>query len=146
MANMYTAMPMPPREELAELYNSGMSQAEVGASYGVSQKVIHSWMRRLEIPSRVAKKRDQSGENNTSWRGADATYAALHYRVSGARGKPSYCEHCKSTDARKRYEWANVTGDYADINDYIRLCKKCHIHFDNVPSKSAETQRSRRAA
>ena len=144
MANMYTAMSLPSREELAARYNSGMSQAEVGATYGVTQKVIHSWMRKLDIPARVPTKRNQYGASNSSWRGDHATYAALHYRVSGTRGKPNHCEHCGTTSPNARYEWANVSGNYADIHDYIRLCKKCHIHFDEVPAKSSATQRERR--
>jgi hypothetical protein len=144
MANMYTAMALPPREELAARYNSGMSQAEVGATYGVTQKVIHGWMRKLDIPARVPVKRNQSGASNSSWRGDEATYAALHYRVYVARGKPKHCEHCGKTSPSARYEWANVSGNYADIHDYIRLCKKCHIHFDEVPAKSSATQRARR--
>lgn len=145
MANMYTALALPPRDELAARYNSGMSQSEVGATYGVSQKVIHSWMRRLEIPSRVPIKRNQRGASNSSWRGSEAAYAALHYRVSGARGKPCRCEHCGDSKPATRYEWANVSGNYADVNDYIRLCKRCHVHFDDVPAKSSATQRARKA-
>lgn len=40
------------------------------------------------------------------------------------------CEHCKST-TKKRYEWANASGDYLrNLSDWIRLCKSCHIKYD----------------
>jgi hypothetical protein len=27
-------------------------------------------------------------------------------------------------------EWANLTGNYADIDDYERMCVLCHRNFD----------------
>lgn len=73
-------------------------------------------------------KRDQKGSKNSSWRGDAATYSALHARVETARGKPSVCEECGRTDGR--FEWANLTGNYADTSDYKRLCVSCHRHLD----------------
>lgn len=33
------------------------------------------------------------------------------------------CEVCGTVDPSKRYEWANVTGDYADVeHGYRRMC------------------------
>jgi len=45
--------------------------------------------------------------------------------------KVRFCSMCETTKA-KRFEWANVTGDYSNVYDYIRLCKSCHNRFDNV--------------
>lgn len=59
-------------------------------------------------------------------------YATLHKRVEALHGRPKYCEVCGTTDPTKRYEWANVTGDYFDIrNGYKRMCVSCHRHFDH---------------
>lgn len=33
-------------------------------------------------------------------------------------------------DETRVYHWANVTGDYANPEDYIRLCAPCHYRFD----------------
>ena len=79
---------------------------------------------------RVAAKRDQSGERNPMWKGDSASYAAFHLRVQAQRGTPSHCAACDTTDADKRYEWANLTGRYEDVNDFIRLCAPCHRKFD----------------
>jgi len=59
------------------------------------------------------------------------SYGACHYKVRKLRGTPSLCEVCGTTTAKK-FEWANLTGNYADINDYKRMCASCHDKFDGV--------------
>lgn len=58
------------------------------------------------------------------------TYGAYHYRVRKIRGTPSLCEVCGTTTAKK-FEWANLTGRYEDVNDYKRMCTSCHNKYDN---------------
>ena len=130
MANKYTAHPIPSKQYLESLYfNENMTQEEVGKELGVTQKVVFGWFKKLGIKSRVAKKRNQWRENNSSWKHNQATYAAYHYRVEAKRGKPSLCEVCETTKA-KRFEWANINGKYEDTKDYVRMCKSCHARFD----------------
>jgi len=130
MANKYTAMEMPPKEDLENLYHGEFkSQQEIGIIYGTTQKVVHSWFKKLGIKSRVPYKRDQRGDKNNSWKGNDATYAAYHYRVEKQRGKPYFCEACGTMDAN-RYEWCNLTGQYENIMDYARMCVSCHRKYD----------------
>lgn len=69
------------------------------------------------------------GDNCSWWKGDAVSYKGAHQRVSRARGKPSLCEACGTTNA-KRFDWANVNGKYADIDDYVRLCRSCHASFD----------------
>lgn len=72
------------------------------------------------------------GDKNKSWKGDLATYSAIHYWVSGNKGKPKKCEHCGTTKAKK-FEWANIDHEYKrDLNDYIRLCTPCHRKYDNT--------------
>lgn len=117
---------------LLELYASGMTQDEVARVLGVSQKVVWGRMRRLGIEARVAAKRNQAGVLNSSWKGGAALYAACHLRVQAARGKPSLCEHCGTTHGR--FQWASLTKNYTDVNDYVRLCRSCHAKMDGVIS------------
>lgn len=117
--------------QAVKLYESGMTQSEVAKELGTTQKVIWGLFNRNGYKSRVAKKRNQIGENNDSWKGNDAGYAALHYRVEKLRGKPTFCSMCDKTRA-KRFEWANVSKNYLDPYDYIRLCKSCHAKFDGI--------------
>lgn len=127
----------PPKEYPTELVDrvrslycdEGMTQAEVATQVGLTQKVVFNIMRRHGIPRRVAAKRDQRGPTNHMWKGDDAKYAALHLRVAAARGKPSVCAACDTT-ASPKFEWANLTGDYANVNDYVRLCGPCHKRMD----------------
>lgn len=46
-----------------------MSQTEIAAKYGTTQKVVWKAMRKMNVPTRVAAKRNQSGPLNSSWRG-----------------------------------------------------------------------------
>ena len=144
MANKYTKTPSPPKDELEKMYHSqGMTQGKIGEVFKVSQKVVWRWFRDLEIKTRVPKNRNQHGENNHAWKGDEATYAAFHYRVESARGKPNYCTVCGSIDKTKLYEWANLTGNYSDITDYARMCRKCHRRYDkNRPNSSKDVKRT----
>ena len=130
MANRYTKQKI----DLVlakKLYESGMTQSEVAKELGTTQKVIWQRFKNDGYACRVAKKRDQFGKNNDSWKGNDAGYKALHYRVITKRGQPQLCEDCGTTKA-KRYEWANLTGRFEDVNDYKRLCKSCHAKLDEI--------------
>lgn len=73
----------------------------------------------------------QKGELNHQWKGCSASYRALHYRVITHRGSPQLCEECGTQDAA-RFDWANVSGDYHRIEDYVRLCRSCHCRRDGV--------------
>jgi hypothetical protein len=57
-------------------------------------------------------------------------YYKFHQRVRTMRGKPQKCEVCGTDDPSKLYEWANLTGDYGNPNDYKRMCRKCHRQYD----------------
>ena len=69
-------------------------------------------------------------EKHPQWKGDRVGYLALHQWIARKLGNPKKCEHCETTTA-KRYDWANVSGDYKrDLTDWIRLCRKCHIQYD----------------
>jgi len=116
-------------DRLVALYASGLNQDEVAKEIGVSQKVVWRALRRLGVAPHKQAKRSQSGAANSAWVGDAAGYSACHLRVAVARGKPSLCSVCDCTTGR--FEWANLTGRYEDINDYARMCVSCHRRFDN---------------
>jgi len=68
-------------------------------------------------------------ENNSNWKGDIACLTAFHKRVEILKGKPKKCEICGTTKKRV-YDWANLTGNYKDINDYKRMCRSCHKKYD----------------
>lgn len=114
------------------LYEAGQTQAEIGTQIGQSQKVVWRLMANHCIQARIAAKRDQSGSANSMWAGNEAGYQALHLRVETARGKPARCNRCGAGNPALRYEWANLTGNYQDINDYERMCVSCHRRYDGA--------------
>ena len=130
MANRYTALQMPPKKDLENLYFVDfLSQKEIGEIYNTTQKVVFTWFKKYGIKSRIPYKRNQRKENNSSWKGDDVTYAAFHYRVESERGKPRFCEACGITGG-VIFEWCNLTGKYEDVVDYARLCRSCHRKYD----------------
>ncbi len=130
MANRYTyALPFT-KEQLEVDYAAGLSQTEIAARYKTTQKVVWRAMKNLGIASRKAAKRNQRGENNDSWKGNAAGYKAFHIRIGVMKGKPKKCEYCGTTDLKKNYDWANLTGRFEDPADYRRLCRSCHWKMD----------------
>lgn len=122
---------MPPKDDLEKLYFIDFkSQKEVGEVFGTTQKVVYTWFKKHGIKSRIPYKRNQRKENNSSWKGSNVTYAALHYRVSSEKGKADKCSVCGRSDNAICYDWANVTGNYLEINDYVMMCRSCHFKHD----------------
>lgn len=107
-----------------------MTQAEIAKELGVTQYLVHQAMKGYGLKARVAAKRNQWGERHHNWRGEDASYHAFHNRVRARRGSASFCSKCGKSDSDVRYEWANLTGNYADPEDYVAMCVSCHRKFD----------------
>lgn len=89
----------------------------------------HPWLgkkHKLDWKSKV------SGNKNVKWKGDKVGYLALHAWVRKELGKPNRCDFCGRSDENPNiYEWANKSGDYLrDLNDWMRLCKKCHNRYD----------------
>jgi len=131
MANKYTKTKVDIKKVI-QLYESGMTQAEVAEEMGLTQKIIWARLKEVGYICRVAKKRDQAREKNSSWKGSNVGYSAFHFRIRALRGRPKKCEQCKTTDIKKTYDWANLTGKFDDPKDYKRLCRSCHFKMDKV--------------
>lgn len=67
-----------------------------------------------------------------NWKGDKVGYSALHDWVERKLGKPDTCASCGRDKLTGHYiQWANISGQYRrDLTDWIRLCAKCHWHFD----------------
>lgn len=71
--------------------------------------------------------RQYRGENCWNWKPwGQVSLRAKHRKVSIIRGNPSKCEHCGD----KAVEWASKDHRYLDPNDFIALCRKCHMNYD----------------
>ena len=115
--------------EVERLYATGMTQGEVGQAVGLSQKVIYTIMTRHGIKARVAAKRNQFGENNHRWKGDAASNQAFHRRLYSRFGKPNICTVCGTVESNN-YDYANLSGNYHDLNDYAAMCRSCHWKYD----------------
>lgn len=124
-----------------QLHAAGATVQEIDVALGPGYKA-QLLVERFVSERHAPGPRDQSGERNPQWKGANATYQALHLRVGAARGKPDFCACCDTTDPEASYHWANLSGHYEDIHDYARLCVSCHMRLDY--HRRAELGRSTR--
>lgn len=88
-----------------------------------------------------ALRRLRRGADHHGWKGDDLGYTAAHKRVRVARGTPQHCESCGTTDPSKPYDWAYVEGNRAEPTNYRRLCRLCHVRFDNDRRGGTASQR-----
>ena len=74
----------------------------------------------------------RQGEQTNYWKGDDVGYTALHDWVRRYKGKPKECEECGLVSENGRMlHWANVSNEYKrDLDDWVRLCAKCHKKLD----------------
>ena len=67
------------------------------------------------------------GFSNFKRKGIDG----IHLWIVRKLGKPKKCEHCKTTDENKTYDWSNKDHKYSrDPKDWQRLCRSCHCKYD----------------
>ncbi len=118
-----------PLKKMQELYEQGYTQQEVADIFKVSQKHLSFLFSSSGYISRKPMNRNQVGINNPNWKGNNICYHQFHRRVEKKRGKPKRCSKCGKTPYFS-CQWANIKGNYQDIYDYTRLCKKCHKNFD----------------
>lgn len=78
------------------------------------------------------KKGDNVGKKNYEWKGINVSYRSLHKWVMRWLGCPTKCENCGKKEINNRLiHWANRSGRYLrNLNDWIRLCSKCHGKYD----------------
>lgn len=71
--------------------------------------------------------------------GYRATHSWLYKSFEGI----NFCEACGNENA-KEYDWANISGEYKrDINDWLRLCRKCHVRFDGMCERMSKLNTGR---
>ena len=73
-----------------------------------------------------------TGKVHHMWKGDSVGYDALHDWVRRNLGRPDTCEFCEKTGLfGKKIHLANKSGNYKrDLNDWLRLCVKCHSLYD----------------
>lgn len=96
------------------------------------------------IPTRrPAAKRNQAGDANASWKGAEASYSAVHLRLTSWRGKAANhpCHDC----GKRASDWSYQGGCpdersdpksgctfTTDLTKYVPRCHSCHTAHDRI--------------
>jgi len=71
------------------------------------------------------------GEKHYKWKGDMVKYKPLHAWIRKYKRAINYCEKCKRTGME--LELANISRKYKrDLDDYIWLCKSCHVKYDGL--------------
>lgn len=122
-----------PETEMLEMYlTKKMSVTQISKYFNCGRMTV---ARRLESLNVIIRGpggyRAQNRSNNIQWKGEQVGYTAAHARVMKERGKPTNCEECGENDPSLKYEWASLSKNYTDVNDYKRMCVKCHRSFDS---------------
>lgn len=70
----------------------------------------------------------------------DPIYKKIHTWVCKNWQKPKSCENCGK---QKRLDWANKSGNYLtnDRNDWLAICRSCHIRMDWTEERSVRMSR-----
>jgi len=78
------------------------------------------------------KKGQFANELHKNWQGEKVNYRCLHKWLVNNLGQPKMCSSC-FTDGLTGHaiHWANIDHKYKRVlNNYIRLCAKCHKNYD----------------
>ena len=61
-------------------------------------------------------------------KGVKVGFYSLHEWVRRNNVKHKKCQKCSE---ERKLDWANISGEYKrDLNDYVALCRKCHMISD----------------
>lgn len=72
----------------------------------------------------------RTGERNPAWAADRALYRGLHTRLARERGKASCCAIAECVTGSQTFHWANLTGRYTDMTDYMPMCVFHHYAYD----------------
>lgn len=131
MSNYTVMRPDINTDAIAARYVAGETTVQIARALGTNPTTIRARLQKAGVTLRP---------KGTKTLGSPLNYATYHKRVRNVRGAPSLCEDCGTSDLQTRYEWASISGNYADTNDYKRLCKTCHMAFDNVGPRVGATK------
>jgi hypothetical protein len=123
-----------------KVWNKGKKGLQIawnkGKKYSIEEKIKLN-LTGLQLGSKALKGKnrpDITGVKNNMWKGDDAKYVAKHMWIASKLGKPCTCEFCGRTNLKGRQiHWANKDHTYKrDLEDWIRLCVKCHSNYDKT--------------
>ena len=83
-------------------------------------------------PQQIEEMRERlTGAKNPQWKGGEVSYREVHKWVSNWKMMRAACEACGLV---RKLDWANVDRKYQRVlDDYIALCRSCHVKYDRRP-------------
>ena len=128
------------RKEFEKPVNCGLFEWENVRKF-CSVKCSNKWKVGKPSGAKGTKKPSITGENHYAWKGDDVGYGSLHSWIIRELGKPDTCEMCKKTGLTgNKIQWASKSRKYKrDLDDWIRLCSKCHsIHDEKLGVRNSK--------
>ena len=115
------------KEEDPRIKKSGFQPGHIGFTFWKNKK-IYPHMKKALLRASIGRTPYNKGvfSKNTS-------YSAIHKYLVRNFGKANFCINIYCNHTSIRFDYALIKGrKYThDINDYIRLCRKCHLAYDS---------------
>ena len=92
------------------------------------------------VPTKERK--DHNGNDHHNWKGEEVGYHALHIWLAKHKTKTGICSRC---NAERYTEWANIAPGRPrsrNLDDYVEVCKPCHMELDDHPWLRAKLKES----
>lgn len=115
--------------EVAALTKQGLSAEAIGKLFGVAKPTVLRYRKRIGVVAGSRQLLCPKKEKSPNWKGDNVVVETLRRRRRQKKGPARYCEECNITNTNTRYIWCNLTGNYADFNDYKSMCCKCNYAY-----------------
>ena len=114
---------------IRDRYEAGEHTGTIAKDFGVTPAAIRYHVIRQGGTMR-SRSEAKLGDRNPRFAGLDAkTRVGLHKSIRKLMPPVGVCAKCSGSHAK--LDLANITGEYSkSINDWIYLCRKCHMEMD----------------
>lgn len=123
--------------KMSEAHKKAISLANMGhvTSEETRRKISVAHKGRVRSPEwremQRVKMTGLTGKKARHWLGDNVGKMGIHIWLRKTYGRPKLCEHCKTTDVNKLYEWASIDHKYVRRRSrFMRLCRSCHRKYD----------------
>ncbi len=86
--------------------------------------------------------RGPRGEADPRWRGDDASYFVKHEWLNRHFPKTGRCDQC-GAEGKTHYALRHGLEYTRNREDYLELCPRCHVRYDDIANRAWTTRRRR---
>lgn len=116
-------------------WNKGLKGYSNAGGYEKGHKHSEEVRKKMSISHKGVKLPERTGKNHHAWKEeSEIAYSSMHDWVRNRKGKASKqkCFFC----GKSAMDWANADHQYKrNLDDYIPLCRACHIKYDKLNFK-----------